>query len=184
MRVKYKIENEIYVYATTLYDSVKYPTMCFGDLYHGRWGIEELYKVSKTHIDVEDFHSQTERGVKQEIYGHLLLVNLAKIFELDAQGMLPNDNKDEDYQIATGTETDSLSKGKSFKINFKNCLGIVALYLENLILAPKQLISSWLSKALKSIAKVRQRRRPGRSYPRISFKPRNRWTAFGAAARA
>ena len=87
MRVKYKIENEIYVYATTLYDSVKYPTMCFGDLYHGRWGIEELYKVSKTHIDVEDFHSQTERGVKQEIYGHLLLVNLAKIFELDAQGI-------------------------------------------------------------------------------------------------
>ena len=52
----------------------------FQKLYHGRWGIEELYKISKVYIDVEDFHSSTERGVKQELYAHLLLINIARIF--------------------------------------------------------------------------------------------------------
>lgn len=49
---------------------------------NGRWGIEELCKISKQLIGIEDFHSQTERGVKQEIYAHLLLINIARILVL------------------------------------------------------------------------------------------------------
>jgi IS4 transposase len=29
-------------------------------VYHARWGIEELYKVSKQLMKVEDFHAQNE----------------------------------------------------------------------------------------------------------------------------
>lgn len=81
--IKYKIENEIYVCATTLTDA-NYPIHEFPGIYHGRWGIEELYKISKRFINIEEFHSKTERGVKQELYAHALLINIARIFELEA----------------------------------------------------------------------------------------------------
>ena len=31
--------------------------------------------VSKRHIEIENFHSKTERGIKQEIYAHILLIS-------------------------------------------------------------------------------------------------------------
>ena len=55
--IKYTINNQVCVCATTLLDKIKYPAENFSDLYHGRWGIEELYKVSKTFIDVEDLRT-------------------------------------------------------------------------------------------------------------------------------
>ena len=79
----------MYVLATTLLDQINYPAESFSDLYHSRWGIEELYKISKTFIDVEDFHSQTLRTVKQELFAHLLLINIARMFEIDSTDILP-----------------------------------------------------------------------------------------------
>ncbi|MCK5666533.1 MAG: IS4 family transposase, partial [Thiotrichaceae bacterium] len=68
--IKYTINGETYVCATTLLDE-NYKTKEFAAVYHGRWGIEELYKISKNFIDVEDFHSKSELGVKQECYAHI-----------------------------------------------------------------------------------------------------------------
>ncbi len=78
--IKHTIKGETYLYGTTL-SGEKYPADCFSDLYHERWSIEELYKISKRVVDIEEFHSKTERGVKQEIYAHLLLINLSRFFE-------------------------------------------------------------------------------------------------------
>jgi len=175
--IKHKINNEIYVYATTLIGA-NYPTNCFGDLYHGRWGIEELYKISKHFIEVEDFHSQTERGVKHELYGHLLFINVARMFENSAKGMLPNNNKSNelnDINEHDSTPILNINPNNTFKINFKNCVAVVGRYLENLILAPAQLIDTWLNALIKSVSKVRQKIRHGRSYPRISYRPKNKW---------
>jgi len=182
--IKHKIGDETYVYATTLVDSSQYPVDCFPDLYHGRWGIEELYKISKHFIDVEDFHSQTERGVKHEIYGHFLLTNIARLFETDARKSASLDHETNDAQSVDEKKPACTKNADSpFKINFKNCLAVVGRHLENLVLGPRQLISSWLHKAMRNVSKIKQRIRPNRSYPRISFKPRNRWNSFGASAR-
>ncbi len=87
--IKYQIENEKYICATTLIDK-KYPLEEFSQVYHARWGIEELYKISKEFINVEDFHS---RGVKQELYAHALLINIARIFESEVNNQLPPQSK-------------------------------------------------------------------------------------------
>ena len=50
------------------------------DLYHARWGIEERYKVSKRLMEVEDFHGQSERGVKQELYACFTLIAMTRLF--------------------------------------------------------------------------------------------------------
>lgn len=68
-----------------------------------------------------------------------------------------------------------------FKLNFKNCLTTVGNLLEDLILASAASIEKWLYRQMKLVAKLKQRIRPNRSYPRVSFKPRNSWTAFGKA---
>lgn len=175
--IKYIIKDETYICVTTLMNQVKYSVTCFSDLYHGRWGIEELYKVSKTFIDVEDFHSQTERTVKQELYGHMLLITISRLFEWDSNTMLPS------VQSETNEQTIQ-TKDNVFKINFKNCINVVGRYLENLVLAGTELISTWIYKTMKSVAKLRQRVRPNRSYPRVSYKPRNSWNSFGRGAKA
>jgi hypothetical protein len=178
--IKYTIKDETYICLTTLIDQAKYNVACFSDLYHSRWGIEELYKVSKSFIDVEDFHSQTERTVKQELYGHLLLINISRMFERDASTKLPPVQEviEPEEQVQNQSSATVLNK---FKINFKNCLSVVGKHLENLFLASKQLIGTWLYKIMKSIARLRQRVRPDRSYQRRSFKPRSWWASFGKA---
>ncbi len=41
---------------------------------------EELYKVSKRLMEIEDFHGQSERGVKQELYACFTLIAMTRLF--------------------------------------------------------------------------------------------------------
>ncbi len=74
--VKYSYDDTIYVLGTTLLDSQYYKKEELSDLYHSRWGIEELYKISKVLINVEEFPAQSERGIKQELFAHFVLITL------------------------------------------------------------------------------------------------------------
>ena len=74
--VKYAVSGSAYLLGTTLLDRDQYRIAELSDLYHERWGIEELYKVSKQMIGIEDFHGQSERGVKQELFAHFVLITL------------------------------------------------------------------------------------------------------------
>ena len=146
--IKQTIKRETYLYGTTLIGE-EYSADCFSDLYHERWSIEELYKISKNIIDIEDFHSKIERGVKQEIYAHLLLINLSRFFEFDAQDSLPPMNQED--------------KEKCDKAEFYK-------YAE---------IKNWTAKIISMILNVRQKVRPGRSFPRRSYKPEKKWGKKG-----
>lgn len=83
--IKYMIDGNVYVLLTTLLDKVKYPESSLKTVYRLRWGHEEMIKLSKVITGVTDLHSKTERGVKQELYAHFLIVALLKIIELQAQ---------------------------------------------------------------------------------------------------
>jgi hypothetical protein len=66
--------------STALMGEALYRTEVFADLFHARWGVEELYKITKVLIDVEDFRGQTERGIKQELFAHFVMITLNHIF--------------------------------------------------------------------------------------------------------
>ena len=159
--IKYQVSGTTYLLGTTLLDQQRYPAQSFSDVYHARWGIEELYKVSKELIDVEDFHGQTERGVKQELYAHFVLITLTRLFA--------NHVDDGFYE----TEKDPASH--PFKVNFKNCLTTVARNLETLFLDHATRIKKTLKSILSTISSCRQRTRPNRSYHRQSRKPMKKW---------
>lgn len=175
--IKHKIDNKTYLYATTLISEF-YPKDCFAEIYHGRWGIEELYKISKLFIEIEDFHAKTARGVKQELYAHLLLINIARFFEFEAKTVLPPSKGNEsDVKDELGTKS-IFNPITLFNINFKNCLLVVGRYLENIIFTGYQLLTDWLPKIISSISRIRQKLRPNRHYPRISHKPCDKWSTF------
>jgi IS4 transposase len=181
---KHIINGETYLYGTTLLDKEKYPALGLAELYHERWDIEELYKISKHIIDIEEFHSKTERGVKQEMYAHLLLINLSRFFEFDAKDDLPPMSDHDKEKCSAVNFYKLFNPTTMFNINFKNCLSIVGRYIENLVLAAYDQLKKWTPKVIQMMLRVRQKIRPGRSYPRNSHKPAKKWGAKGKSMSA
>ncbi len=83
--VKYIHGETTYVLGTTLLDSKRYSIRELSNLYHARWGVEELYKVSKVLMEADDFHAQSNQGVKQELYAHFVLITINRIFANHAE---------------------------------------------------------------------------------------------------
>ena len=78
--VKYTHGGTEYILGTTLLDRRRYRVADLSDLYHARWGIEELYKVSKQLLEVDQFHGRSERLVKQELFAHFNLIAMTRLF--------------------------------------------------------------------------------------------------------
>jgi hypothetical protein len=172
--LKYEISGSTFCLGTTLIDShQQYPIQDFMDVYHSRWGVEELYKVSKCFIDVEDFHAKTERGVKQELFAHFVLITMTRLFanraDLELNGEGPH------IRPLETTEQDS-SAGEIARIqtNFKNCIHVFHRSLEELLLLENRM-KTVVQKAFDAIVCQNQKVRSGRSYPRRSLKTGSRW---------
>ena len=143
---------------TTLTDRSKYSIQALSELYWGRWGIEELYKVSKQILTVDEFHANSERGVKQELYAHFNLIAMTRLISNDADGLL----------------ADMREAGqKRQTVNFKHAIAMVAASTEELLLSSAQAIA--VGRTMQGILRSRSALRSGRSYPRVSKKPRSKW---------
>ena len=110
---------------------------------------------------IEQFHAQSERGVKQELYAHFVLITCTRLFSNWSEPQLQS-------------PSESRSKPK-FQVNFKHALTVFASQLEPLLLPSRQNLSAVVETVLNSIRQCRQRLRPGRSYPRESKQPRGKW---------
>jgi len=159
--VKYNFAGTTYILGTTLLDQSKYPIEDLSDVYHSRWGIEELYKISKQLMDVEDFHGQSERGVKQEVFAHFVLIALTRIFS----------NHSEDSFNSGSAESGT----RKIQANFKNSLVTVARHIEGLLLQQATLLTETINKIVVSISSCKQKQRPNRFYERRSRKPVGKW---------
>jgi len=132
------------------------------DLYHARWGIEELYKGSKQLVGVDEFHARTERGVKQELFAHFVLLTLNRILANHTEAGL---------NAAKEPPPDA----PRFQVNIKNALVTMARHLEDLFLRQTRLTCQTLNTLIDAIGFCRQKTRPGRTYPRVSMKPNGKW---------
>ncbi len=159
--VKYIKNGVTYTLGTTLMDAEEYKIEELSDLYFSRWGVEELYKISKRLIEVEDFHARSERGVKQELFAHFILITLSRLFANQSEIEL-----EEDKHASTSDK---------IKVNFKNCLITIARNLEQLFLQQALLVKNTINTIISSISTCRQKERPGRSYKRQSRKPIQKW---------
>jgi hypothetical protein len=162
--LKYQIAGTVFCLGTTLLDRHRYPLKEFIDVYHGRWGIEELFKVSKHVFDIEDFHSKTERGVKQEIFAHFFLITLNRLF---------TNQSDIELNPALAPASASGSGSSNFQTNFKNCTHVVDRSLERIFLL--QQTPTVFPSMLDTIHRRHHRERPYRSFVRRSMRPITKW---------
>lgn len=158
--LKYNVAGETYTLGTTLYDKAIYRLEDFPDVYHARWGVEELYKISKRHIEVEDFHGKSERGVKQELFAHFVLITMTRIFSNHTEIGFNQKTSDDKQKIVA---------------NFKSSLITVARNIEALFLQQAKLVRKTVNRIIHAISICKQKRRPNRSYDRASKKPVNKW---------
>ena len=124
--IKYTIAETTYCIGTTLTHK-QYETDTFKDIYHSRWGVEELYKVSKEFIIVDDFHGKSQRGVKQELFAHFVLITMNRLCSNKAEDQISK------LLSPPSKQDDTAPK---IKVNFKNCLATVSRHLEEIMFVP------------------------------------------------
>lgn len=129
------------------------------ELYHLRWQVEELFKLEKSvYFDQRQFHAKSALGVRQEILAQAIYVVIARFLLASAANRVDAPYHD---------------------ISVKSAVLALADYLTRLCLDdPERAIHS-LPRLLERVARTRDRRRPGRSCPRRSFKPGPRWGPNG-----
>lgn len=174
--LKYKIADSTFCLGTTLIAAHhRYPLQEFMDVYHGRWGIEELYKVSKQIFVVEDFHAKNERGVKQELFAHFVLITMNRLFANRADAEINSRHSTtsaDSHGSSIGAPSTDAMAGR--KTNFKNCIHVLARSIEELLLLHQRLKGA-VQRAFSAIVAQHQRIRPNRSYPRKSMRPETKW---------
>jgi hypothetical protein len=167
--LKYEIAGKPYCLGTTLSEPQQhYPLQAFMDAYHARWGVEELYKISKGIFHVEDFHAKSERGVKQEVFAQFVLITLNRLFcnnidsRLNAADRAPLHPAPSDRQ------------NRKIQTSFKNCVHVFVRHLEPLLILQAR-INTVLQRAYRFMAARYQTVRPDRHYARKSMKPIAKW---------
>ena len=160
--IKYRINGTAYFIGTTLFDP-QYTIEALKDVYHARWGIEELYKVSKQHIEVDDFHGRSERTVKQELFAHFVLITISRQCTDASENLL--------HRLLNLKTDEQDTTKQDIQVNFKNALSTVSRHLEEILFAPAHQIQQIISEVIHTIARYHHKKRPGRHYARQSMKP-------------
>ena len=166
--ITYTINEHNYYLGTTLLDE-HYTIDALKDVYHARWGIEELYKVSKQWIEVDDFHGRSERMVKQELFAHFVLITMSRLCSDTSENLLHR---------LLNIDTDKHKKSEqTIQVNFKNTLTTVSRHLEEIFFAPAHQIQKIITNVVHSISRYYCKTRPGRYYERKSIRPTKKWNS-------
>jgi hypothetical protein len=149
-------DGELSVLLTNLPDEPRFAAAAVIALYLRRWAVELQYRDEKTSLDIETFHSQTENGIRQELFAILVMAVITRTL------------------MALMTDPDHPAKAEP---QFKHAM--ITLAQEAFVLAPRcpELALMIFSELLKEIARVRYYRpqTPRPSQPRVSKKPINKW---------
>jgi hypothetical protein len=149
-------EGELSVLLTNLQDPTRFPAAAMIALYFRRWTVETHYRDEKTSLDIETFHSQTENGIRQELFAIVIMAVMARLL------------------MALMTDTDHPAGAEP---QFKHAM--ISLAEEAFVLTPKcpELALMIFTELLHEIARVRYYRpkTPRPSQPRVSKKPINKW---------
>lgn len=158
LRINSADGEEIY-FITTL-PSSEFDRDHIAELYHWRWRLEEFFKlVEGNYIGQGQFRSKSISGVVQEIHALVLFLAITRLC------------------IATTAQAERCDPNS---LSQKAAILAVASYLTRVLLPCNQeIVLPELQALLRRIARAREKPRPGRRYPRVSFKPTSRWGPTG-----
>ena len=145
---KFKTGNHLFL-ATNLLDQKKYSRNDLIGLFKRRQAVEDCFLNFKSKLKAKDIRSRKVNGVLQEIFAALTMASfLAGIRYLFEKGL-----------------GDQRVSFKAFMLRFRTAFDIV-------LKAPSALRAQRLFFAIEHFG---HRKQPGRSYPRYSLQPPNKW---------
>lgn len=124
-----KIELEtgvIELLATSLKDTEKFTRESFKELYHLRWGVEEVFKMLKSRIGLDDWSGRTARSIYQDFYAKILMMilcaTLSYPIEQKVRAEYAKEKKENKYaQKINRTDAMSETKDNLIKIFLHRC---------------------------------------------------------------
>jgi hypothetical protein len=132
----------------------------FASLYHLRWQSEEFFKLfASDYASQGQFRSRTAEGVRQEIGALMLFLAISRVMATVADEAVDDPKKFVSQ------------KGAVLSFGYH----LLAILLEE---RPDRVMAS-IVRSMERMLLTLDRRRPGRSYPRRSFRPRRKWGPTG-----
>jgi len=130
------------------------------ELYHMRWEVEEYFKLfTSEYVGQKQFRSMSVQGVLQEVAALTLFLAMSRLLAAAA-----NEEIGDPDEFASQ----------------KGAVLTLARYLTRILLEPNpERAQAMVRRAIERVLQTRDRRRPGRSHVRRSFKPRPKWCATG-----
>ncbi len=150
-------DGTVSVLLTNLFNTVTFPRIEIIDLYFRRWEVEGGYRDEKVTLEIEQFHSRTPNGIRQELFAAMIMTVISRtLMMLVAEHLLPE-----------GREC-----------QFKHA--IVTLASEAALLVPEDPEQAGIifQEVLQEIERVKYYRptTPRPSQPRINKHPPNKWS--------
>jgi hypothetical protein len=152
-------DGSILVVGTNLLDQKKYPASAILELYSRRWNVETMYHRVKTLLNLQAFHARQPNGLLQEVFANLLILSMTSALAIHA------------------ARKAGINANESFP-NLKNATEVMKrnlfFFVTSVYRNPKQ-ERHWTDKIDREVLRVLCKKQPGRSYPRYSRQPVNRW---------
>lgn len=160
--MKYRIGNQTYYIGSTIID--KNITISeYSEVYHARWGHEELYKTLKVHIDGIEFHGKCDSFIKQELFAALGILTLNRVMANYTEEIL-----DENEIFDNSFE-------RQRKVNFKGQLDNLLRIIEPVIASDRKQLEPLLRQNKERAVRGSYKNRVGRKSTRKSNRRINKW---------
>jgi Transposase DDE domain len=179
--------GEIAVFATNLFSASDHPPATIADLYMHRWDIETAFREMKIWHGLENFHARFADGIHQEVTALMLFMLLSA--ELEHQA---HTHHQTNLSISTATPTtpptsQHASTAKTTSESPTSAIQtppirfnrrVIAECIGYLLIAAAQGNEEFEREYQESMRKIwvfRQRKRPGRTFPRTAKSPNSKW---------
>ncbi|MFH0964294.1 MAG: IS4 family transposase [Planctomycetota bacterium] len=161
--VRIRGRREVLWLATSLLDAQRYPAREIVELYARRWKIETLFRQVKINLSADVLRSKTPDGVRKEIIGRLMAVNVVRMIILEA---------------AIEHDVDPL------RISFVHATRAVLAFAPALATEPLWKLPAIYHAMLQEIASHVVPERPGRTEPRAVTRERKHYPHLRTTRRA
>jgi hypothetical protein len=82
-------DGTVNVLLTNLYDKTEFPRKEIIELYFRRWEVEIYYRDEKTVLEIEEFHSKTCNGIRQELFAIAIMSVISRtLMQLTSEAFL------------------------------------------------------------------------------------------------
>lgn len=139
--VRVKLQTGEYeVLITNLLNKKNFPRSSFKYIYYMRWGVEGLYYILKSRLNLENFTGKTTESIYQDFYAAVYLIGLESILTLNSNKILARKKAEFPQKvnrtISFNAIKNQLFKLLSLKLNYSICIN----QLENLFLTTPTIV--------------------------------------------